>query len=94
MNIDIQHGQYNYSNRPITYVETVEANVSSDGTFDDINDMFEKLSLKLKPMTDKEKIFKLYENCVTFGNEENRKINNYIKSISVEEKESIFDYYD
>lgn len=83
-----------YYKQPIPYVEVISTNVSNDGTFNDLNDMFEKLSLKVKPMTDKEIIFKLYEDCFCFGDEEKTKLNKYIKSISVKEKTNIFDYYD
>lgn len=94
MYINMHNLQYDYNKQPVEYVEVISTNISSDGTFNDLNDMFEKLSLRLKPMTDKEMIFELYRDCVYFGDEENKKLNEYIKSISVKEKENIFDYYD
>lgn len=94
MYINMQDLQYDYNKQPAAYIEVISTNISSDGTFNDLNDMFEKLSLRVKPMTDKEKIFELYQDCIYFGDEENKKLNEYIKSISVKEKENIFDYYD
>ncbi len=40
-----------------------------------------------------EKFLNLYENCVPFGFEESKKLREYITSISVEEKDNVFDYY-
>lgn len=85
---------FNYHKQTEPYIEVISADVSSDGTFNNLNDLFEKLSIKIKPRTDKEQIFNLYKDCVYFGNSENKKLNEYIKSKRVEEKESIFDYYD
>lgn len=94
MYINMQNLHYDYNRQPVPYVEVISTNVSSDGTFNDLNDLFEKLSLRVKPMTDKEMIFELYQDCICFGDEESKKLNEYIKSISVKEKENIFDYYD
>jgi len=85
---------YDYDRTPVPYVETISTNISSDGTFNSFNDMLEKISLRIKSLNDKEKIFGLYEDCVYFGDDENKKLNEYIKSISIKEKENIFDYYD
>lgn len=94
INMQNLHYDYNYNSQPVPYVEVVSTNVSSDGTFIDLNDMFEKLSLKVKSTTDKEKIIELYKDCIYFGDEESKALNEYIKNISVKEKENIFDYYD
>lgn len=90
----MQNLHYDNNIQPVSYVEVISTNVSSNGTFDDLNDMFEKLSLRVKPITDKERIFDLYNDCVCFGDMESKKLNEYIKSISIKEKENIFDYYD
>ena len=83
-----------YYEQQMPYMEVISTNVSSDGTFNNLNDMFERLSIKIKPLSDTEKILKLYEDCVYFGEEESKKLNEYIKKVSIKEKENIFDYYD
>lgn len=85
--------QYVYQ-QPKSYVDVIYTNVSNDATFDNLNALFEKLSLKLKRQTVKEEIFDLYSDCVYFGEEENRKLNKYINENKMEVKNNIFDYYD
>ncbi len=94
MYINMQNMQDNYHRQHTPYVEVISTNTSSDGTFNNLNDMFKKTSLSIKPLTDKERIFGLYKDCVYFGNEESKKLTEYIKSISVKEQDNIFDYYD
>ena len=91
MYIDAQYDNLK-SNAP--YVETVTSNVSNDATFSSSNELFEKLSITINFLTEKERIFNLFKNCMHFGEIENKHLNDYLKSISVEEKNNIFDYYD
>lgn len=84
----------NQNNNFVPYMEVVKTTFSTDGTFDDINDLFEKLSLRFKCLTDKERIFNIYSDCIPFGKEESKKLNDYIKTIQVKERDCIFDYYD
>lgn len=83
--------QYVY-NQP--YVDVLYTNVSNNATFDNINDLFEKLSLKLKCKTDRELVFDLFNDGVYFGEEENKKLNQYIDENKMEVKANILDYYD
>lgn len=83
-------GNYKQS---ILYVERINIIVSRDAIFMNYNELLEKLSIKIKSQIDKEQIFSLYKKCIYFGEIENAKINRYIKSISVKEKDNIFDYY-
>lgn len=76
------------------YVDTIYTNVSNNATFDNVNDLFEKLSLKLKKQTAKEEVFNLYKDYVYFGEEENKKLNQYISENKMAVKGNIFDYYD
>ena len=94
MYINTQNMYYDYNKQADPYVEVVSLNISSDGTFNNLNDMFEKLSLKVESIIEKEKIFELSKDWAFFGDTESKKLAEYIKSISVEEKENIFDYYD
>ena len=87
----MEHDCYSES---IPYVEIVQVNVSNDATFRNFNEQLEKLSIRLKSQTDKEQIFNLHKDCVYFGEEENKQVDNYIKNNSVKEKNNIFDYYD
>lgn len=90
-NVNYDYAQHT---QPYQYVELIKTNASCDGTYLDLNDLFEKLSITVKTLTDKEKIFNLYNDCVYFGEEENKQLNAHIKRISVKEKGNIFDYYD
>lgn len=83
--------QYVY-NQP--YVEVIHTNISNNATFDNMNDLFEALSLKLKKYTTKEEVFDLFKDSVYFGEEENKKLNQYIIENKMEVKSNIFDYYD
>lgn len=94
MYINMQNTYYDYNNQTVSYIEVVSSNVSSDGTFKDLNDMFEKLSFNIKIESDKKRIFELYKDCIYFGEEESKKLLDYIKKLSIKEKENIFDYYD
>ncbi len=42
MNINMQNINYNFIMQPTPYVEVIYTNLSSDGTFNDLNDMFKK----------------------------------------------------
>ncbi len=84
---------YENDKQPIFYTEKINTIVSRQGSFVNYNELLEKLFIKIKPQTDKEQIFSLYKECIHFGEAENVKINRYIKSISVKEKNNIFDYY-
>lgn len=77
-----------------SYVDVIYTNVSNNATFDNINDLFQRLSLKLKKQTEKEEILNLYNDCIYFGDEENKKLNQYISENKMEVKNNIFDYYD
>ena len=94
MYINMPSALYDYNRQSTPYVEVIRANVSNDGTFNNLNDLFEKLSIRIKEKTDREKVFDIYNDCVYFGVEESSKLNEYIKNISIKEKDNIFDYYD
>lgn len=93
MYISVQNSYYNYNIQNTSHIETITTSISNDGTFAGLNDMIEKLSLRIKPTSDKEKIFDMFEDSVYFGDDEKKKVDKYINSICVKEKDNIFDYY-
>lgn len=94
MNTNNLDSQYVYNNQFIPYVVSVSGNLNNSGIFDDVNSMFENLSVSVKPLKDRERIFNLANDFVHFGNEENKILDEYISSISVERKNNLLDYYD
>ena len=78
----------------IEYIQNVNVNINNDATFDNYNDLFAKLSLKYKKNINKQDILDFFGDCKYFGNEENKKLNDYIYRNRVEDKENIFDFYD
>ncbi len=90
-NLDLQNI---YNNQLIPYVVSVSGNVNNSGIFGDLNDVFENLSISVKPLKDRERIFSIASDFVRFGNEENKILDEYISSISVERKNNLLDYYD